>query len=203
MIRKKYSAGAVKFSFWFMEFRREVTLLSEGRSFQEIKELSQKENLFGAPTPARAAQICSTVTARIRSLDESFYPVFLSGDLATQKLFALVAAMADDTLFFDFVYGVIRDKLLIGSNEFTETDVKAFFRDAQLQDEKAARWTDETVTRLARTYKTMLYEAGVIDPPAQGKEVRRIYRPILEREMEDWLLAHDMECMIQALTGGK
>ena len=203
MVRKEYSASAVKHSFWFMEFRREVTLLSEGKSFQEIKELNQAENLFGAPTSARATQIYNTVTARIRSLDASFYPVFISGDLATQKLFALVATMAHDTLFFDFVYGVIRDKLLIGSNEFTETDVKAFFRGAQLQDEKVAKWTDETVTRLARTYKTMLYEAGVIDAPAQGKEIRRIYRPILEREMEDWLLDHDLECMIQALTGGR
>ena len=30
MERKPYSAGAVKFSFWFMEFRKTVQLLSEG-----------------------------------------------------------------------------------------------------------------------------------------------------------------------------
>ena len=31
MERKPYSAGAVKFSFWFMEFRKTVQLLSEGK----------------------------------------------------------------------------------------------------------------------------------------------------------------------------
>lgn len=39
MERKEYSAGAVKHSFWFMEFRNEVKLLSEGKSFEEVKEL--------------------------------------------------------------------------------------------------------------------------------------------------------------------
>ena len=200
MIRKEYSASAVKVSFWFMEFRKEIELLSEGKTFAEIKELNQKVNLFGAKTSARATQIYNTVTARIKSLDESFYPVFLNGDLATQKLFCLVAAMAYDTLLFDFVYEMIREKILIGSNEFTESDVRVFFKNIQLQDAKAAGWTDETFSRLARSYKTMLYEAGVID---KGKDSKKIFRPIMEREMENWLVGHDMEIMIEALTGGR
>lgn len=40
MERKPYSAGAVKFSFWFMEFRKTVQLLSEGKSFADIKKLN-------------------------------------------------------------------------------------------------------------------------------------------------------------------
>ena len=38
MKRNKYSAGAVKFSFWFMEFRKEVQLLAQGKTFEEIKK---------------------------------------------------------------------------------------------------------------------------------------------------------------------
>lgn len=104
MERKPYSAGAVKFSFWFMEFRKTVQLLSEGKSFADIKKLNEETNIYGAPTKLRAQQIYSTVTARIKTLDESFYPIFLSSDLATQKLFVLTAALLHDTLFFDFVY---------------------------------------------------------------------------------------------------
>ena len=37
MERKPYSAGAVKFSFWFMEFRKTVQLLSEVRALQTLK----------------------------------------------------------------------------------------------------------------------------------------------------------------------
>ena len=104
MERKEYSAGAVKVCFWFSEFRKVVTLLSEGNSMENIKSINQQENIFSAPTPLRANQIFSTVSARVKRLDNSFYPLFLESDLATQKLFALVGAMAYDTLFFDFVY---------------------------------------------------------------------------------------------------
>ena len=81
-----------------------MQLLAEGKNFSEIKLLNEQENIYSASTKARAQMIYSTVTARIKMLDPSFYPVFLSSDIATQKMFALVAALAHDTLFFDFVY---------------------------------------------------------------------------------------------------
>ncbi len=59
--RNKYSAGAVKLSLWFMEFRKEVQLLSKGMTFDEIKALNAEENIFGASTPARAAKIQSAL----------------------------------------------------------------------------------------------------------------------------------------------
>lgn len=142
MNRRQYSAGAVKFSFWFMEFKTVVKLLSEGMTFDEIKEKNKKENLFGAPTMLRAGQIFSTVSARIKALNESFYPVFMDGGLSTQKLFALTGAMAHDTLFFDFVYEVIREKMIIGSNEFSDSDINIFFNNKQLQDEKVDTLVD-------------------------------------------------------------
>ena len=59
MERKLYTAGAVKFSFWFMEFRKTVQLLSEGKSFADIKKLNEETNIYGAPTKLRAQQIYS------------------------------------------------------------------------------------------------------------------------------------------------
>lgn len=63
----------------------------------------------------------------------------MDSDLATQKLFALAGAMAYDTLFFDFVYEVVREKMIIGNNEFSDSDISIFFRNKQLQDEKVAK----------------------------------------------------------------
>ncbi|HBA48620.1 MAG TPA: DUF1819 domain-containing protein [Lachnospiraceae bacterium] len=198
MERREYSAGAVKMSFWFMEFRKVVGLLASGKSFDEVRKLNREENLFSAPTMLRANQIYSTVSGRIKMLDESFYQIFLASDLATQKLFALVAAMAYDTLFFDFVYEVIREKMIIGSNQLADSDVRIFFKNKQQQNDKVAVWTDVTLTRLGRCYKTMLYEAGMID---KAKEDRRILKPILDSKIQQWLEEHDMVVFINALTG--
>ncbi|UMZ01547.1 DUF1819 family protein [Roseburia rectibacter] len=197
MNRREYSAGAVKFSFWFMEFKAVVKLLSEGMTLDEVKEKNQKENIFGAPTTLRAGQIFSTVSARVKALDVSFYSIFMDSDLATQKLFALAGAMAHDTLFFDFVYEVVREKMIIGSNELSDSDINIFFRNKQLQDEKVAKWTDATLNRLGRTYKTMLFEAGMTDKGTP----RTILKPILDPAMEHWLLDNGMEPIVKALTG--
>lgn len=200
MERKEYSAGAVKVCFWFSEFRKVVTLLSEGNNMEDVKILNQKENIFSAPTPLRAKQIFSTVSARVNSLDSSFYPLFLESNLGTQKLFALVGAMAYDALFFDFVYEVIREKMIIGIYELSDSDVRVFFRNKQIQSEKVAGWTDATLVRLGRCYKTMLYEAGILD---KAMNYRKILKPLLTPTFEQWLVEQRMRAFIMALTGGQ
>jgi len=198
MIKKEYSAGAVKHSFWFMEFRKVVALRAEGKSWDEIKQLNENENIFGAPTPLRANQIWNTVSGRVKGLDESFYPVFQSCDVAAQKLFALVAAMAYDTLFAEFIYEVVREKMIIGTRELSDSDIRIFFKNKQEQDNKVAGWTEATTKRLGACYKTMLFEAGMTD---KAKDTRKILKPILDPVMERWLLDHDMEYCVRALTG--
>ena len=198
MERKEYSAGAVKLSFWFIEFRKVVKLLNEGESPEQIKALAMNANLFAAPTALRANQIYHTVTGRIRALDENFIPLFMRSDLATQKLFALIAAMAYDTLFFDFVYEVIREKMILGTYELADSDVRVFFKDKQQQNEKVAGWTDATLVRLGRCYKTMLYEAGIID---KAKTARKILRPILDPDLVRWLEQNNMGAYVKALAG--
>lgn len=197
-IRNDYSASAVKHAFWFMEFRKVVTLRNEGKTWEEIKKASEEENLFGAPTPARAKQIWNTVSARTKALDDSFYPIFMNSDLAAQKLYALVAVMANDTLFAEFAYEIIREKMIIGINEYSPSDIRLFFKHKQEQSEKAAGWTDQTLGRLGHSYRNFLYEAGVTD---NGREIRRILKPILDPEMERWMQEQHMDYYLKALKG--
>jgi hypothetical protein len=198
--RKKYSAGAVKFALWFMEFRKAVQLLEQGRTFDEIKELSAKKNIFGASTPARAAMVQSTVIARIKSLDDSFYPLFRDSDVATQKLYALTGSFAHDTLFFDFMYEVVREKMIMGTNVLADADIRIFFKNKQAQDEVAAKWTDQTLQRLGRSYKTQLYEAGILDEKA-GTTERKILKPILDPIFKHWLENYGYGQVVKALEG--
>ena len=200
MGRKPYSAGAVKFSFWFLEFRKVVQLLAEGKDYKEIRRLSEEENVFGAATPARAAMIYSTTTARAKALDPSFIPLFMDSDVGTQKLFALTAALAHDTLFFDFVYEVVREKLIIGSNELSDSDIRIFFKNKQEQDEKVAKWQDYTLHRLGACYKTQLFEAGLLDDN-KFTDTRKILKPILDPVLKHWLEDYGMSALTKAYEG--
>ncbi len=200
MKRNKYSAGAVKFALWFTEFRKAVWLLEQGKSFAEIKELSAADNIFGASTPARAAMIQSTITARIRGLGPSFYPLFQESDVSTQKLYALTGSFVHDTLFFDFMYEVVREKMIIGTSVLADADIRIFFKNKQAQDNVVAKWTDQTLQRLGRSYKTQLYEAGILDERAKAAE-RKILKPILDPVFKHWLEDYGYEQVAKALEG--
>ena len=198
MNRKDYSAGAVKHTFWFMEFRKVVSLRLEGKTWEEIKQLNENENIFGAPTKLRATQIFNTVSARVKSLDDSFYPIFDACNLASQKLFALVAAMTYDALFGDLVYELVREKMIIGSNELADSDLRIFFKDKQQQNDKVAKWTEATIKKLMVTYKSMLFEAGVTN---KAKDIREIYKPLPDPAMEGWMKEQGMTYQLKAIMG--
>lgn len=198
MNRKDYSAGAVKHTFWFMEFRKVVSLRLEGKTWEEIKQLNENENIFGTPTKLRATQIFNTVSARVKSLDDSFYPIFDACDLASQKLFALVATMTYDVLFGDLVYELVREKMIIGSNELADSDLRIFFKDKQQQNDKVAKWTEATIKKLMVTYKSMLFEAGVTN---KAKDIREIYKPLPDPAMEGWMKEQGMTYQLKAIMG--
>lgn len=198
MKNKNYSAGAVKFSFWFFEFRKVIGLLHEGRSLDEIKAMNKEQNIFLAPTSARATMIFNTVSKRIQALPETFLSLFKDSDISTQKLVNLIAILYTDDLFFDFVYEVYREKLIIGKDTLSDSDFQVFFREKQLQSERVAQWTDETLKRLGGCYKTMLSEAGLIDNSFGS---RKILRPIFNPILDDWLKSNNMEQLLCAFMG--
>ena len=69
MERKPYSAGAVKFSFWFMEFRKTVQLLSEGKSFADIKKLYD-DGLVGTNAFRSAVQMMTNEDLSTANIDK-------------------------------------------------------------------------------------------------------------------------------------
>lgn len=198
MNRNEYSASTVKLSFWFSEFKRVVHLLNAGKTLKEIKTMSLEDNIFATPTQARSLQIFNAVSNRVKNLDPSFCTLFENSDIATQKVIALIAILNVDTLFFDFVYEVYREKLIVGSNQISDVDIRIFFKDKQVQSEKVAQWKDYTLHRLGTCYKTMLMEAGVIE---EGIGERKLLKPILDRRLEELLKDDGMEIIINALTG--
>ena len=198
MVRKEYSAGMVSDSFWFSEFKKTIELLNSGMTLGEIKERNKNENIFMAPSETRSIRVFNTVSRRIRALNKDFLNLFDESDIFNQKLIALIAVMQSDSLFFDFVYEVYRENLIIGIDEISDTDIKVFFQDKRVQSERVAKWTDETIRRLGDSYKTILMEAGVLE---RATNKRKIIKPIMDRNLEEKLKECGMDLTLRALTG--
>jgi hypothetical protein len=196
--KKSYSAGMVKHSFWFSEFKKMITMINEGMTLPEIKRINIENNIFSAPTTARSTQIFNNVSTRVKAIDESFYALFDKCDVTNQKLINLIAIMNSDSLFFDFVYEVYREHLNIGIGEISEADVRVFFKNKQVQNERVAAWKDYTLKRLGDNYITMLLEAGVL---VRLDGTRSIIKPILDISLEQILIDNHMNVYLNALTG--
>jgi hypothetical protein len=198
MARKEYSAGMVSCLFWFSEFRKVIQLVNSGKTFPEIKKLNMQENLFSAPSEVRGRRIFNAVSKRVKSLDQSFYELFENSDISNQKIITLIAVMESDSLFFDFMYEVYREKLIVGINELSDSDFRIFFTEKQLQSEKVAKWTDGTLNNLRKAYKKILVEAGILE---RGAGSKTILKPIMDKSLEDCMKTNGLEITLHALAG--
>jgi len=199
MVSGYYSAGMVKHPYWFIEFKKFINLLNEGMTYNKIKQDNLEDNIFSAATEERAIMTYNTVSKRVKALDDEIIKVFPGLDVTNQKLVLLIAIMKSDLLFFEFMYEVFREKLIIGTAEIEESDFRKFFRDKQTQSDRAAKWKDYTLKRLAGAYKTVLLESGVLENEVDGR--RKIKKPIIDFALENLLKDKNQEVFLDILQG--
>ena len=198
MSEKKYSAGAVKFRFWFAEFRKISSLLQSGKSMHKIKELAEEDNIFSAATLMRSKQIFTTVSNRVTSIQDTLLNSFETSSIETQKLIVLISIMITEAMFFDFMNEVFKEKLIIGDYVLTEADMRVFFLNKQREDDKVKTWTDITLYRLSKTYKIYLTEAGLLEP---GTGDRKIIKPLIDNQFKYMLESRNYYQYLKILTG--
>ena len=198
MKRKEYSAGMVKLSFWFAEFRKVIQLLNSGKTLLKIKKMNVEENIFSAPTQARAIQIFNTISTRVKSLDQSFYKLFERSDISNQKVIVLIAIMQSDSLFFDFVYEVYREKVILGIPYMEDSDLGIFFKNKEAQSDDVATWKDTTVKHLKSNYLNYLADANLL---SESTKKYSITPPIVDVALERYLQAREETAILKAITG--
>ncbi len=195
---KVYSAGLMSQSFWFLEFKKAVRLKKEGLDYDEIKKKCIEENLFGAAKEYRALRMAGYIITRMKAMDDTLIELFHSSDLATQKLINLIAILRTDRLFFEFIYDVYREKVMLGVECMEDTDVNIFFNRKETQSEVIADWKDSTKKHLRSCYLNFMTDANLLTVIEKKKNITP---PILDIALERYLLSVDEEAMIKALTG--
>lgn len=197
-MEKKYSATLVSKPFWFVEFKKAMILLSEGKSMAEIKSLSEENNIFSAISKSRAKEIYNTLSRRIQSLPDDLTSLFINEEITMQKIIALISVMNTDRLFFEFIYEVYREKIILGDDSLLDSDIRIFFNNKETQSERVAGWKDYTFKRLGGSYKTILLESGLAVP---DHNQMKIVKPLLDSDLENCLKNNQMIQFIHALTG--
>ena len=198
MAKDVYSAGLMSQSFWFHEFKKAVKLMKDGLSFDKIKKKCVEENLFGAAKEYRALRMAGYIVNRLKVMDDTMVDLFLTSDLATQKLINLITILKQDLLFFEFIYEVYREKVILGSETLDDMDVKSFFTKKEAQSDLILGWKESTKNHLRSSYTGFMADANLLSVIEKEK---RITPPVLDIALERYLIATGDDTMVRALTG--
>lgn len=198
VINKPYQCK-IKELLWFQEMRQTVAMLTcEGKTMQEIREQSSIENIFNAASKSRANEIGRAIANRIAAVDHEYLQLFMKQDIEMQKLLSVISVMLDDHTFFEFMDQVYREKLIINDLTLGDAECIGYIHDLQSRNEKAASWTDGAVRRLRDYFKAILRDGGLISK--QG-EPRTVIKPIMTREIEEFLQVNRLDGIRKILAG--
>ena len=157
-----------------------------------------EENLLGISKEYRAKRIFGYLKNRISTLNEKVMKIFLEGDLATQKIIILIAVAKQNRLFYEFLYEVYREKVILGVCELNDSDINIFFKNKQDQNEDVASWTDTTLKRLRSTYMNFMVDAGLLTINGKKKEPTP---PVMDIMLEHYFKDNGETQLIKAITG--
>lgn len=194
----KYSAGLASTSFWFIESKKIAELILDGYSKKEIMKMALEENIFQVETDTRIKEIVNGVYRRLNSFPKEILECFMSVDVNSGKVFVLISILKNDKLFFEFMYEVFREHILVGDFTLKPRDFDIFFDNKSFQSEIVDNWADDTVARLKRGYSNMLSEAGVLNTSKKEKEITI---PFIDLTLQELLINNNLGPYLNAITG--
>mgnify|MGYP005799054185 CR=1 FL=1 len=198
MIEEIYSAGLVSQSFWFIEMKKLIKLIYDGKSEKDIKALCIEENLFGAAKEYRAKRIYGYLWNRVKRLDQTLIELFVNSDLETQKLINLVAIIKGDRLFFEFLFEVYREKSILGVPIIENSDMSIFFKNKEVQSDIVLSWTDSTKKRLCSSYLNFMVDANLLTVVDKAKTITP---PIMDIALQCYLEVTGSGPIVKAIMG--
>ena len=184
---------------WYRETKIAVEKVLHGdMTTADIRRESLSKNIFNAFSASRSKEIAQAVTRRINAVDSAYLSFFVGRNTESQQLLCIVMVMLTDHTFLEFMDSVYREKLIQQDNILRDSDIMGLFHRIQEKDESAVKWTDASLRKVRDNYKSMLKEAGMLSE--SGTE-RKIIRPILDKEMEDFLQSEGLARIYKILAG--
>lgn len=198
MGKRLYSAGLVSKPFWFLEFKKYMELLKKGKDFNEIKELQKNENIFMTTSKNNETRIIGAIKEREKVLSPDIKNIFYKMDVGNQKIINLLGILLNDNLFFEYVYTVVRNEILLGVNEYDVNKANKFIQIKSEENEEVAKFEETTKKRLASAYGAHLKGAGLLEDKSGIVYYSKIY---IDYELENIMKKDGLDNYIRALKG--
>ena len=191
-----YSAGMVSTLFWFNETKETIELINLGLSNEEILKKVVDENIYQLKNIDRRKRTYRCILKRISALPDEIISKFYKIDNSSARILVLISIMKTDLLFFEFVYEVYRQKIILGEKFLEDKDLNLFFDYKYEQSEIVRKWSDSGIKKLKSCYVKILKEAGLL-----SENNREVLRPLINYKIEEILKAKGLQVYLKAVKG--
>ena len=99
-------------------------------------------------------------------------------------------------MFFEFVYEVYRQKIILGEKFLEDKDLNLFFDYKYEQSEIVRKWSDSGIKKLKSCYVKLLKEAGLL-----SENNREVLKPLINYKIEEILKAKGLQVYLKAVKG--
>ena len=196
---KKYSSNIKSMGLLYHETKKTAQLLIDGLTPEEVKAKAVQDNIFLLKTEKRRIEVAWKVLERLKVIDDYLLAKIATSNLGESKLLVLLTVIKTDKLFFEFMYEVFMEKLILRDYRITGMEFSSFFQRKSEQSDKVAGWSDRTYNDLATVYKKILTEAGM------GKEENgnfKINKAVFNHDTVSDINRSGDQAYLKVMTGG-
>jgi len=164
----------------FSEMKRTALLLCEGKSSEEIVQLSMDKNIYQLDKVKRRRDVPFRMVKRLSTIGKPLLDIVAYGSDVDAKLIAFLAQMKADRLLFEYMYEVYADRFNAGYDEISDKGFLDFIERKAQCSETVAKWSTDTITNVRGKIKSTLCGAGLAKRNGDNLLIKR---PIVNGEL--------------------
>ena len=186
-----YTATITGCGFLYYEFLRILPLLMSKDSTRLLKEEIDNNLLFQVNSQKARLRFLAEFKRRYNALPISFWNDFLKMNELSQRAGLLYVILKTYRLIFDFHFNVAVKRWNSVDQRLCKTDIMMELSDLSSRDPFVDSWTDNTKSRCASQYLTILRQAGLLQE--KTNKLLPIHLPLADYEYyirsgEEWFL---------------
>ena len=155
----------------------------DGLSKTEINTITTDENIYQVNSINRSKRIANVTYNRMSVYTEDLLEKFTKTDVSTSKIMVLISILSTDKLFYEYMNEVFKEHKLLGDKQVSRRELDKFMEHKRIENEKIAKWSDNVVGRIKRSYFTFIRDSGLIDENNNIKEVYIDYE--IQKQLEN------------------
>ena len=186
-----YTATITGCGFLYYEFLRILPLLMSKDSTRLLKEEIDNNLLFQVNSQKARLRFLAEFKRRYNALPISFWNDFFKMNELSQRAGLLYVILKTYRLIFDFHFNVTVKRWNSVDQRLCKTDIMMELSDLSSRDPFVDSWTDNTKSRCASQYLTILRQAGLLQE--KTNKLLPIHLPLADYEYyiysgEEWFL---------------